>query len=131
MDETYTANSLYRKDSTLNKKNFSLALRIIDMVRFVRQTPNEHILSKQTVRSGTAAGALVRESEFAQSKADFISKLSIALKEANETDCRLCLLNKSGYIDDKAFASISKDCGELIALLISSVKTAKNPISNT
>lgn len=131
MDETYTANSLYRKDSTLNKKSFSFALRIIDMVRFVRQTQNEHILSKQIVRSGTAIGALVRESEFAQSKADFISKLSIALKEANETDYWLCLLNKSGYIDDKAFASISNDCGELIALLISSVKTAKSSISNT
>ena len=83
-------------------------------------------MSRQVLRSGTAIGALVRESEFAQSGADFINKLSVALKEANETDYWLCLLQDSGYIDEQAFTSMEDDCGELIALLISSIKTVKN-----
>lgn len=96
------------------------------MVRFLREEKHETILSKQVLRSGTAVGALIRESEFAQSPADFINKLSIALKEANETDYWLNLLKDSEYIDDKSFASIETECGELIALLIASIRTVKN-----
>lgn len=92
--------SLYKKDSLLNGKSFSFALRIIEMVKYIRKSKDEFILSKQIIRSGTAIGALVRESEFAQSRSDFVNKLSVALKEANETDYWLSLLNKSGYIDD-------------------------------
>ena len=83
----------------------------------------EFILSKQILRSGTSIGASIRESEFAQSNADFINKLSISLKEANETDYWLNLLKDSDY---NAFNSMEIDCGELIALLVSSIKTAKN-----
>ena len=83
-------------------------------------------MSKQVLRSGTAVGALIRESEFAQSGADFINKLSVALKEANETDYWLCLLQDSGYIVNPAFESMEADCGELMALLVSSIKTVKN-----
>ena len=96
------------------------------MAKFLRNDQQEFILSKQVLRSGTAIGALVRESEFAQSPADFINKLSVALKEANETDYWLCLLQDSGYIDNTSFDSMETDCGELIALLISSIKTVKN-----
>lgn len=117
---------LYNKDSLLNSKSFSFALRIIDMVKYIRKSESEFILSKQIIRSGTAIGALVRESEFAQSKSDFVNKLSVALKEANETDYWLSLLNKSGYIDDRQYSSMKKDCGELMAILIASIKTAKN-----
>jgi four helix bundle protein len=78
------------------------------------------------LKSGTAIGALVREAEFGQSKADFISKMSIALKEANETDYWLNLLKDTGYISQKMFESISEDCIELIKLLVSTVKTSKN-----
>ena len=84
----------------------------------------EFILSKQILRSGTSIGASIRESEFAQSNADFINKLSISLKEANETDYWLNLLKD--YIDSNAFNSMEIDCGKLIALLVSSIKTAKN-----
>jgi four helix bundle protein len=77
------------------------------------------------LRSGTAVGALVSESEFGQSKADFISKLSIALKEANETQYWLSLLKDSEYIDKKMFESIYPDNEELVRLLVSSIKTAK------
>lgn len=117
---------LYNKDSLLNSKSFSFALRIIDMVKYIRKSEGEFILSKQIIRSGTAIGALVRESEFAQSKSDFVNKLSVALKEANETDYWLSLLNKSGYIDDRQYTGMKKDCGELMAILIASIKTAKN-----
>ena len=71
----------------------------------------EFILSKQILRSGTSIGASIRESEFAQSNADFINKLSISLKEANETDYWLNLLKDSDYIDSNAFNSMDIDCG--------------------
>lgn len=66
--------SLYKKDSLLNGKSFSFSLRIIDMVKYIRKSEGEFILSKQIIRSGTAIGALVRESEFAQSRSDFVNK---------------------------------------------------------
>ena len=80
------------------------------------------------LRSGTAIGALVREAKFAQSKADFINKLSIALKEANETKYWLSLLHDNGYIDSNSFQSIFEDAKEVTAILVSIVKTTKeNP----
>ena len=82
-------------------------------------------MSKQLYRSGTAVGALVREGEFAQSKADFINKYSVALKEANETQYWLKLLHHGKFIDDKTFDSIIKDAEEVTALLVSIVKTSK------
>ncbi|MCR5574733.1 MAG: four helix bundle protein [Bacteroidaceae bacterium] len=115
-----------RENSILHIKSYAFSLRIIKMYRFLLEGRKEYILSKQVLRSGTAIGALVRESEFAQSSADFINKLNIALKEANETDYWLNLLHDSDYIDDLSFNSIQDDCGELIALLISSIKTKRN-----
>ena len=75
-----------RHNSTLHIKSYLFALRIVRMVQYLRNEKQEFILSKQVLRSGTAIGTLVRESEFAQSPADFINKLSVGLKEANETD---------------------------------------------
>ena len=117
-------NSRGRTESLLHAKSYAFALRIVQMNKFLRER-QEFVLSKQVMRSGTAIGALVRESEFAQSKADFVNKLNIALKEANETDYWLNLLKDSGYLSDKSFSSIETDCGELITLLISSIKTAR------
>ena len=119
-------NSRNRTDSLLHAKSYVFALRIIRMTKFLRENKQEFILSKQILRSGTAIGALVRESEFAQNRPDFINKLSVALKEANETDYWLNLLKDSDYIANNSFDSIDSDCGELIALLISSIKTVKN-----
>lgn len=91
----------------------------------MRDEKKEYVLSKQLLRSGTAVGALIREAEFGQSLADFRSKMSIALKEANETDYWLNLLKDTGYLSEKMFQSISEDCIELIKMLISTVKTTK------
>ncbi len=82
-------------------------------------------MSKQFLRSGTAIGALIREAEYAQSKADFINKLSIALKEANETEYWIDLLNDSGLSDAKAMTALKNDCKEILRLLIASLKTLK------
>jgi four helix bundle protein len=82
-------------------------------------------LSKQILHSGTAIGALIREAEFGQSKADFKSKMTIALKEANETDYWLNLLKDTDYLNEKMFLSISDDCLKLIRILVATVKTTK------
>lgn len=115
-----------RTDSVLHTKSYAFALRMISMVKYLKEKKHETILSKQVLRSGTAIGALIRESEFAQSPADFINKLSIAFKEANETDYWLNLLKDAEYIDGNSFASMETECGELIALLIASIRTVKN-----
>lgn len=95
------------------------------MNKYLREQKGEFVLSKQILRSGTAIGALIRESEFAQSQADFVNKLSVALKEANETDYWLNLLHDSHYLNEVSFISMENDCGELIALLVSSIRTVK------
>ena len=82
-------------------------------------------MSKQVLRSGTAIGALIREAKFAQSKADFTSKMSISLKEASETDYWLHLLRDTDYISEEQFKSLQPDCDELIAILVSTVKSSK------
>ena len=114
------------KKGTLNRKSFAFALRIVKMTKYLQEKQHEHVLSKQVLRSGTAVGALVRESEYAQSPADFANKLSIALKEANETDYWLALLKEAEYIDNSSFTSMRTDCKELIAILVSSINTIKN-----
>ena len=108
----------------LKTKSYAFALRVVKLYKYLCNH-KEYVLSKQVLRSGTAVGALVSEAEFGQSKADFISKLSIGLKEANETLYWLCLLRDSEYIDEKMFKSIQPDNEELIRLLVSSIKTAK------
>lgn len=116
------------KENILKDKSFVFALRIVKLYRYLSTEKKEYVLSKQLLRSGTAIGALVREAEFAQSKKDFINKMSIALKEANETDYWLLLLKESAYINKKMLNSIQPEIIELIKLLISSVKTTKKSI---
>ena len=111
--------------SVLRDKNYDIAIRIVKLSRFMMDEKGEFDLSKQVLRSGTAIGALIREAEFAQSKADFISKMSIALKEANETDYWISILKHTGFISNEQFASLHSDCRELLAMLISTVKTGK------
>jgi len=112
--------------SPLRDKSFAFALRIVKLAKYLNDECKEYVLSKQLLRSGTAIGALVRESEYAQSKADFINKLHIALKEANETAYWLELLEKSGYLNEKMYRSIEPDIDALISLLVASIKTSKN-----
>ena len=89
----------------------------------------EFILSKQLLRSGTAIGALVREAEQAESKADFVHKMAIALKEANETEYWLELLRETHYLGSDAFSSIHHDVVELLKLLTSIINSSKRRIS--
>ena len=114
-----------REEGTTRTKSYAFAIRIVRMVQYLRETRGEHVLSRQVLRAGTAIGALVREAEYAQSPADFANKLSVALKEANETEYWLQLLHDTDYLDAEAFKSIESDCKELIALLVASIKTAK------
>ena len=111
--------------SILKEKSYAFAIRIVRLAQYLAGQKHEYVLGKQVLRSGTAIGALIREAEYAESKQDFIHKLHIVLKEANETDYWLSLLKDSGYIEVKAFQSLNKDIDELIALLVSSLKTLK------
>ena len=111
--------------SILKEKSYVFAIRVVKLSQFLREERKEFVLSKQILRSGTAIGALVREAEFGQSKADFRSKMSIALKEANETDYWLNLLKDTNYLSEKMFQSFSEDCLELIRILVATVKTTK------
>ncbi len=108
----------------LKEKTYSFALKIVQLAKELN-VQKEFILSKQILRSGTSIGALVRESEYAQSKADFINKISIALKEANETDYWLSLLKDSGYIKDTLFFELQPFCIEIIKICTASINTAK------
>ncbi len=101
-------------------------MRCIKLSRYLQKEQKEYILSKQIVRSGTAIGAAIREAQYAQSKADFLHKLTIALKEANETKYWLQLLVLSEYISEKMYQSIEPEAEELLKLLITSTKTVKN-----
>lgn len=106
-------------------KSFDFALKIILLYKFLIYEKKEYVLSKQLLRSGTAIGALMREAEHAQSKADFLNKANIALKEANETEYWLELLKASDFINDKKHLNILNESSELIKILASIVKTTK------
>jgi TIGR02436 family protein len=112
-------------ESILKNKSYDFAVRIVRLVQRIQLAKKEFVLTKQILRSGTAVGALVREAEFGQSKADFISKMSIALKEANETEYWLLLMKDTDYIESESFHSLQFTCRELISMLVSTVNTAK------
>lgn len=114
-----------KTDNVVKDKSMAFSLRVIKASRFLTEERNEHILSRQLLRSGTAIGALIREAEFAESKKDFVHKLTIALKEANETEYWLILLKEADYISSESFDSIIQDCCELMKLLISIIKSSK------
>lgn len=114
-----------KKPSPLRDKSYVFATKIVRLSQFLVSERKEFVLSKQTLRSGTAIGALIRESEFAASRADFINKLTVSLKEANETEYWLMLLKDTDYINDDKFTQLRDECKELIAMLVSSIKTSK------
>jgi len=113
------------KENIVRDKSFAFALRVVKLCQYLQNEKREYVLSKQLLRSGTAVGALVREAEQAESKADFIHKMAIALKEANETDYWIELLYQSETLEEKGFSSIKPDITELIRLLTSIIKTSK------
>jgi len=112
-------------EKVLEPKSEAFALRIVRLYKHLRKQ-GEGVMSKQILRSGTSIGANVAEAQFAQSKADFTSKLGIALKEAAETRYWLKLLSASGYLaDTPSSRSLQEECDELIRLLAASAKTLK------
>ena len=121
-----------RYDNSITRsKSKAFALRIIKFVRLLQDDERGRVISKQLLRSGTSIGANVRESYNAQSKADFINKLHIALKEADETAYWLELLYESDIINKQYFDSLYSDLEEIIALLTASIKTLKNNVTKS
>lgn len=116
------------KENLLIDKSVAFAARIVKLHQHLLKVKKEVIISKQIVRSGTSIGANINEANYGQSKADFVSKMHIALKETAETEYWLKLLHMSGYIDDKMCDSLLEDCLEIKRILIASINTAKcNP----
>lgn len=113
------------KQNIIKEKTFLFAIEIVGLYKVLADR-KEFVLSKQVLRSGTSIGANVRESEHAQSKADFIHKLSISLKEANETEYWLDLLYETKYITQTEFEDIKPKITELLKLLTSIIKTSKS-----
>ena len=107
-------------------KSKSFALRIIRLYKYLCDERKEFVLSKQVLRSGTSIGANAKEASLAQSKKDFEAKLSIALKEAGETEYWLELLHESDYIEEKSFESINADNKEIIRILTSILKSSRS-----
>ena len=113
------------RENALIDKSIIFAARIIKLHRYLIKTKRETIISKQIVRSGTSIGANINEAIYGQSKADFIAKLHIALKETAETEYWLRLLVMSEYITADMEKSLLEDCLEIKRILIASINTAK------
>lgn len=113
-------------ENIIKTKTFSFALQIVKLQQFLIFEKKEFVLSKQLFRSGTSIGALVRESEHAESKLDFIHKLAIAQKEANESDYWLELLFQSQYLSEDQYQSLNLDIIEINKLLASIIISTKN-----
>ena len=114
------------RKGVLKEKSFKFAVRIVNLYKYLCDEKKEFVLSKQILRSGTSVGAMVHEAEHSESKGDFIHKMAIAQKEINETIYWLELMCETEYLSDKEFDSLHNDAVELIKMLTSSIKTAKN-----
>lgn len=117
-----------QKKNFLKEKSLLFSIDTVNLYKKLAEN-KEFVMSKQMLRSGTAIGALIREAEFAQSKADFISKLSIALKEANETQYWLELLFKTDFLSKELFHIHTAHNDELISMLVASIKTSKQTLN--
>ena len=115
-----------KESNVIVDKSMDFAVRIVKLYKYLKDTKSEYVLSKQVLRSGTSIGANVKEATRAQSKADFNTKMHIAMKEAVETEYWLELLEKTEYITKAQAESILSDCVELIKILIAITKTVKS-----
>ena len=118
-------------DNVIEQKSFRFAVRMVKLCRFLQEDKKEYTLSKQLLRAGTSIGANIVESQQAQSRADFIAKLNIALKEAAETDYWLRLLQATDYLTKAEFSSLITDCREIEKLLTAIIKTSRNTTITT
>ena len=115
----------------LHQKSFEFAVRVVKLARFLSDKKQDWVLARQILRSGTSIGANIRESRFAQSKADFVSKLSIALKEASETQYWLELLVATGLLSKKQYESLKADVDWLVGTLVNVIKSSKRSLRST
>jgi four helix bundle protein len=118
------------KNNPLREKTADFSLRIINLYKYLTDEFNDYVISNQVLRSGTSVGANVAEAIYAQTKRDFVTKLSISLKEASETEYWFDLLYRSGYIKEKEFESLLSDAEEIRKMLVSSIKTSKKSIND-
>ena len=116
---------MMKTNNIIRDKSFDFACKVVAYCRSLIDEQKEYVVSKQLLRSGTATGALVRESEHVESRADFIHKLSISRKEANETVYWLDLLKKTNLITNKKYLTLFNDIVQLLKLLTSIIKTSK------
>ena len=118
-----------KKKSILSEKSFAFAIRIVNLYKFQVEKNKEFVLSKQILRSGTSVGANIREAYNAESKKDFIHKISVAQKECDETIYWLELLHKTEYLSVDLFISISNDAIELLKMIRSTIITSKSKLN--
>lgn len=114
------------KENICVEKSFEFAVRIVNLYKYLTKDKKEYVLSKQLLRCGTSVGANVTEAQRGQSKADFVLKMSIALKEAYETEYWIRLLYRTEHLNAKEYNSIHNEILELISILISICKTAND-----
>lgn len=115
-----------RKESILQIKSYEFAIKIVKLYKDLCENKKEFVLSRQLLRSWTWIWALIREAEFGQSTADFINKMNIALKEANESIYRLDLLKDSWYLTQSDYIENYNMCMEILKMLVSTIKTLRN-----
>src|SRR5882762_3335574 len=112
--------------NVVKEKSFAFAVRIVNLYKHLSKNKKEFVLSRQVLRSGTAIGSLIREAEQAESKSDFVHKMAIALKEANETEYWLTLLKETDFLSLKEFESMNKELDQILRLLSSIIITSKS-----
>lgn len=113
------------EDGPLSRQSKEFAVRIVNLHKYLRAEKRESIMANQVLRCGTSIAANVAEAKFGASRADFVNRLRIALKEANETLYWIELLHETEYIEDAPFESISKDCKSIIYMLISIINSTE------
>ena len=114
------------ENNVLAEKSIEFAIRIVNCYKYLTKQKHETVMSKQVLRSGTSIGANVHEAIYAQSKADFVNKMNISMKEAGETSYWLTILHRTEYIDTEMYNSIDSDLKEILKIIASTIKTSKS-----
>ena len=115
----------YKEDNIVAAKSYAFAIRCVKLYKYLCEEKHDFVIGKQLMRSGTSIGANVKEAMRGVSKADFTAKMSIALKEASESEFWIELLRDTEYVTEQQAESILSDCHELLKLLMSIIKTSK------
>ena len=114
-----------KENNIILEKSMEFAVRVVKLYKYLFKQKGESVMSKQLLRSATSVGANIREAEYAQSRNDFVSKMSISLKETSETEYWLELLYRTEYLTEQEYKSIANDCGEIARILTAIVHNSK------